>query len=256
MTLTGKKILTSCFSSADGVWSVLFLCPCAWHVMMHLIILTNPRITLTDVLFCPEWIRMDELRQHVSCLPLCEFLWNRSRSHPMVHSCRAVQSGASACSHRSGWLLQLEQQLPHSHDFSIHTGRQNITETHTCCQIITSQKLLTLVFFFLLCFSDFVGFLRVHPVCCAASRLHCLHLFSGPRDQGQKLWGDCQSLQQGPEKVIKPPRRWYWTAAAQNIDRCVKQHGRFGVVYLFACARACFTVSISNVKRYTSDLSM
>lgn len=106
----------------------------------------------------------------------------------MVHSCRAVQSGASACSHGSGWLLQLEQQLPHSHDFSIHTGRQNITETHTCCQVITSPKLLTLVFFFFTLFLRLCWILTCSSclLCCFSASLFTF-IFGSPRPRAKAL---------------------------------------------------------------------
>lgn len=112
----------------------------------------------------------------------------------------------------------------------IQVGRK---VTHTVCTVNSQRQ--SPCHFWLMSFSfyfpDLVGFLRVHPVCCAAFRLHCVYLFPGPWNQGQDFWGDRCCLPKGTEKVGTGPQRCYWTAAAQNIHRCLKQQLCICVVY-------------------------
>lgn len=164
---------------------------------------------------------MDELREHVGYLPLCEFLWDWAWSYSMVHSSWTVQSGTSACSHCSRWLLQLDLQLHHRHDLSIYTGRQK-QHKDILSYCIKSDTLLPDLFLSLI-FLGVVGCLRVRPVCCAASLLYCVYLSSSPWDQRQDLWGDCCRLPKGTQKVGKGPRVWQRTGASKNFHGCVKQ---------------------------------
>lgn len=90
---------------------------------------------------------MDELREHVGYLSLCEFLWDWPWSYSMVHSSWTVQPGTSACSNRSRWLLQLDLQLYHRHDFSIYTGRyKRHTYTVNCATHALAYGLMCLCF--------------------------------------------------------------------------------------------------------------
>lgn len=69
-----------------------------------------------------------------------------------------------------------------------------------------------------------VGVLCVYPVCCAAALLHHIHTSSGPRDQGQIFCRDRCWFPQRPEKAATEPKRWYWTAAAQNRHKNLKDY--------------------------------
>lgn len=110
------------------------------------------------------------------------------------------------------------KSIQHMH---LHVGWHvfaSFTQNQTHC-----PSWLVFWFFVFFYFPGLAGLLCVHPVCSAASWVHCVYLSTGPGDQGQNIWGDCCCLPKGKEKAGREPQGRNWTAAAQNIHGCLNQ---------------------------------
>lgn len=65
---------------------------------------------------------ISELSQHCSSVCFCGYVWDGSRTHPMVHCCWALLPRTTSCCYGRCRMFQLDGQLPCGHQFPKITG--------------------------------------------------------------------------------------------------------------------------------------